>query len=130
LEAQSEYRVGSPFAEIPATGPNDNDLQTPHGTDSPLATSANFTVSVGLPSPETIGDGVWGHTAEAALFASIMLSVFAAACWFFFPPGGIAVAALGVAVSLLALASTRTKLTASFLAVHGIFFILCYLKSI
>jgi hypothetical protein len=135
LETQTEYRVGSPFAEEPADGPSDNDAAAFGVEGSPLAASKNLLppgsngaeTSIG---PETLGDGVWGQTAESAVFASIMLSGFAVACWLFFPPGGIAVALLGVAVSLLALGSTRTRLTGLFLAIHGVLFILCYLKTI
>lgn len=129
METQSEYRVGSPFAEEPTTGPIDNEAGTLPGVGFPAAASANIVV-VDSTGPETLSDGPGGQTAESAVLASIILSVFAAACWFFFPPGGIAVASLGVAVSLLALASTRTKLTAVLLAVHGALFLLCYLKSI
>jgi len=129
LEQQSDYRVGSPFAEEPATGPVDNDPGTRVGEDFSAAASARPSLSSSA-RLETLGDGPWGQTAESAVFASIMLSGFAVACWFFFPPGGIAVATLGLAVSLLAMASTRTKLTGSFLAIHGVLFILCYLKSI
>lgn len=129
METQSEYRVGSPFAEDPADGPNDNDASASGDEGSPFAASKNILVAGPL-EPETIGDGVWGQTAESAVFASMMLSGFAAACWLFFPPGGIAVALLGLAVSVLAMASTRTKLTGLFLTLHGILFILCYLKSI
>jgi len=136
LETQTEYRVGSPFAEEPATGDSDNDTGASGGEDSPLAASKDTLAAAGSIAPETslapetLGDGVWGQTAESAVFASIMLSGFAAACWLFFPPGGVAVASLGVAVSLLALGSTRTRLTGVFLAVHGVLFILCYLKTI
>jgi len=135
LETQTEYRVGSPFAEEPADGPNDNEVDASGGEGSPLAASKDTLVASSIGpeislAPETLGDGVWGQTAESAVFASIMLSGFAAACWLFFPPGGIAVASLGVAVSLLALGSTRTRLTGVFLALHGVLFILCYLKAI
>jgi hypothetical protein len=135
LETQTEYRVGSPFAEEPGDGPSDNADGASGGEGNLLAEPKEILAagSIGAETsiePETLGDGVWGQTAESAVFASIMLSGFAAACWLFFPPGGVAVASLGVAVSLLALGSTRTRLTGVFLAVHGVLFILCYLKTI
>jgi hypothetical protein len=129
LEEQTEYRVGSPFGEEPATTTNGNTTTTRRGDGSPPAalTSGLILESAG---PEALGDGVWGQTAESAVFASIILIAFAATCWFLFPPGGIAVASLGFAVSMLALASKRTKLATTMLAIHGALFILCYLRSI
>jgi len=129
LAEQTEYRVGSPFLEEPATATIDNGSTGRLGDGSPAATLTSGLI-IDSAHPESLGDGVWGQTAESAVFASIFLSVFAAACWYFFPPGGIAVASLGFIVSMLALASKRTKLATAMLGIHGAFFILCYLKSI
>jgi len=129
LEEQTEYRVGSPFGEEPATTPNDNTPTTRRDDGSPPAALASgWTLATA--GPEALGDGVWGQTAESAVFAAIILIAFAVMCWFLFPPGGIAVASLGFAVSMLALASKRTKLATTMLAIHGALFILCYLRSI
>jgi len=129
LEEQSEYRVGSPFAAEPPTAANDNETTQSGSVGSPFA-AAPSVPSNHSSAPEALGDGVWGQTTESAVFAAIFLSVFAAACWFFFPPGGIAVTSLGIAISMLAMASRRTKLATAMLVTHGALFILCYLSSI
>lgn len=129
MEEQTEYRVGSPFVEEPATTTNDNTTMARLGDGSPTATGTSGLILESA-GPEALGDGVWGQTAESAVFAAIILIAFAVTCWFFFPPGGIAVASLGFAVSMLALASKRTKFATSMLAIHGALFILCYLRSI
>lgn len=129
MEEQTEYRVGSPFGEEPAPATIDNGSTTRRGDRAATAALTSGLI-IDSADPEALGDGVWGQTAESAVFASIILSVFAVTCWFLFPPGGIAVAALGFAVSMLALGSKRTKFATTMLAIHGTLFILCYLRSI
>jgi len=129
LEEQSEYRVGSPFGEEPASAAIDNG-STAGRRDGSAVSVLTSGLIIDSPHRETLGDGVWGQTAESAVFAAMILILFGVACWFLFPPGGIAIASLGFAVSMLALASKRRRLATAMLAVHGVLFMLCYLRSI
>lgn len=86
-------RMGSPFAEGTAIA-----VMIPRRHESP-------------------GEGVWRETAAAASLAAVFLLAFVLACWFWFPGGGVSIAALGVVLSLMGLISrhpTRSLLTLLF----------------
>jgi hypothetical protein len=152
VENVTDYRVGSPFAQEPTAPPADNRSRSEGpqtrdsvgsavtgavtgelaGGGSPFAaehpeTAANRYRSL---QPEAIGDGVWGQTAAAGAYAAVILLAFVAASWSLFPAGGVAVAALGVVVSLLGLSSQRNRLATVTLSLHGALFFACYLRAI
>lgn len=127
VDGQTEYRVGSPFAEEPVVRSSDN---TPVAAVGQSALAGTAMPSDPYINPESLGDGVWGQTCESAVLASLLLTPFGLIGFTLFPAGGAAIAALGLAVSLLALASVRVKLTRFLLAIHSVLFVLCYLQSI
>ncbi len=105
-------RKGSPFAAGSATpGPHAVRLWRAVAVDQ-----------------ESLGEGVWRETATAATFAAWMLIAFVSVGWAWFPAGGIAIAMLGIAVSLLGLSSRRVKLAIAALAVHAAMLCGCYFK--
>jgi len=140
LEGQIDYRVGSPFASEPAPTPSNNGPKS-DGNQSldrePSGASGQFIAGQSPPgrsfdtgNPETLGEGVWGQTAQSALLAAVILSLFGCACYIFFPAGGIAVASLGFVVSLLAITSDHPRWASVLLAIHAGLFVACYLGTI
>ncbi len=105
-ESQSEspaIRMGSPFAEGTAVA-----LTIPRRHESP-------------------GEGVWRETAAAASLAACFLLAFLLACWFWFPGGGISVASLGIAMSLLGLISRHPTRSLVTLLLHSGGLLACWL---
>jgi hypothetical protein len=139
VENQSDYRVGSPFAQetaVPLAAQDAPSIVIPDNGTS----TANGTLRKGLAEvqewqvladgPETLGQGVWAETATSAVYAAIILICFAAICWAVFPGGGVAVAGLGSLVSLLGLSSRHGRLATVALILHGSLFFACYLRAI
>jgi hypothetical protein len=110
-------RKGSPFAP---------------GTAKPMGQAAIGRASLGRRltlDQESIGEGVWRETAASAAFASLMLIAFALGGWFYFPGGGVAIATLGLAMSLFGLSSRHTKLAGVGLVAHCVALVACYFKA-
>jgi hypothetical protein len=78
---------------------------------------------------ESIGEGVWRETATAATFAAWMLLGFVAVGWAWFPVGGIAIALLGIAMSLMGLSSRHVKLAIAAMTIHAAMLCGCYFNS-
>lgn len=148
-------RVGSPFAAPAASDVGDaaatvdegfrgeeagvgevpaEDQSAEHGSglgDTAAAASASEppVLPAAVP-PESLGEGAWGHTALAASYSAILLLVFVTVCWWVFPAGGVAVAALGAVVSLIGASGRRSRLAATTLVIHITFFFACYLRAL
>lgn len=85
--------------------------------------------------PEPVGAGVEelglaGTAPAAGLVSAIVLLAFATLAWYFFPAGGVAVAALGVAMSALGQSSRRPKLAMVALGMHAGLLVACYVRAI
>ena len=80
--------------------------------------------------PNALGAGEGGTTASAALLSAIVLLGFATLACPFFPAGGVAVPALGVAMATLGLRSGRAKLAAIALGLHGLLLVACFLQAL
>lgn len=143
METSSDYRTGSPFASEPPPADRDNrdldERKANEETQAAVLAPGDITRDVVGPlqahadaamGPEVLGDGVWGQTALAAAYASLVLLAFAVVCWLTFPGGGVAVTALGVLVALLGLSSRRVTLATAMLMLHGVLFFACYLRAI
>lgn len=110
-------RKGSPFAP---------------GTAKPMGQAATGRASLGrrlAVDQESMGEGVWRETAASAAFASMMLIAFTVGGWFYFPAGGVAIATLGLAMSLLGMSSRHTKLASVSLVAHTVALVACYFKA-
>ncbi len=127
MEIPSDHRVGSAFASEPSPLPSDDASAGDCLQNSELpgpCSSSDQTPSV------VLGEGVWGQTAAAAAYAAVILLAFVVLSWTLFPAGGVAVAALGVVVSLMGLSSKYKRLSMATLALHGVLFIACCLRTI
>ncbi len=76
---------------------------------------------------ESLGEGVWRETAAAASLAAVLLLAFLLACWFWFPGGGISIASLGIAMSLMGLISRHSTRSLITLLLHGGGLLACWL---
>ena len=100
--AESEVRVGSPFAA------------DPFEADPARAVETLYDV------------GPLKYTAMGAVSASVMVVGFAAAAAYFFPVGGTMIAALGCVLSILGMYSSYRVTAAGLLAIHLCLFVLSY----
>jgi hypothetical protein len=103
-------RPGSPFALGSATAP-------PTPASPPLRL------------PEPIGEGVWRETAAAAGYSTWMLVPFGIVGWSWFPAGGVAIALLGIVMSVMGMSSRLVKPSILAFAIHAILLVFCYTQS-
>jgi hypothetical protein len=125
--AVAGVRKGSPFA--PGTAKPMGHVATGRWMTGGAATGRTMLGRRLVSDQESIGEGVWRETAASAAFASLMLIAFGVGGWFYFPAGGVAIATLGLAMSLLALSSRHTKLAGISLIAHTIALVACYFKT-
>jgi hypothetical protein len=129
LERLANDRIGSPAA----VDPEASGLASIAGLATPV--DAAPPTDLGPRGSEPVGAGVEelrvaGTAREAALVSAIVLLVFATLAWHFFPTGGVAVAALGVAMSELGYSSRRPKLAIVTLGMHAGLLVACYVRAI
>lgn len=102
-------RVGSPFVSGSAKA-------TPPPLEPPAPLTADQIHEV----------GVLRYTAMGSVAAAILVAFFAAIAMFWFPVGGILIAALGCILSLFGLMSQFKKMATGLLVAHLAFFVLSY----
>ena len=108
-QSDATIRTGSPFSP---------------GSEQPLNHAAAS--SSPLSAQQVHDVGVMKYTAMGAVAASILVAGFAAIAMFWFPVGGILIAALGCFLSLFGLMSHFQRTAALMLVVHLCFFVFGY----
>lgn len=108
-------RRGSPFAP-------DTARQAPEGTEVPVVFSpsiaAEGTVLVGPQLESSLDVGVAAETALGGLLAAWLILPIALFAAFWFPFGGVLIAALGTILGVVALASPRYWMASVVLLLH------------
>ena len=109
--SEDSVRVGSPFAPGSITG-------------AAQASDKHFsTVAIESSSAEVITDGVLKYTAQGSATASLLVIFFAVVSVWWFPAGGVVVAALGSALAVGGMFSQYRLPSAGLLLIHlGLFF--------
>lgn len=112
--AEPTIRRGSPFrdASVPPSRPTDS-------------VSADGAIDRRLLSDAASLDPDWG-VLRAAIWASAWSLMFVIACWAVFPGGGVLVAALGCALAVVGMFSSRPIPAIALLAIHAGMFFACY----
>ena len=106
-QSEGEIRIGSPFATDPSL------------------------VVLEPRSVETFYDvGPIRYTAMGAVAASVMVLAFGATAAWWFPTGGVLIAALGCGLSLFGLASVYRFTSIGLLVAHLGLFLFCYSQSL
>lgn len=129
MERSAIDRIGSPTAVDPVA----SEMPPAAGLSDPVDAVPPTDLGPSGSAPAKAAEEerrLVGSTPAAALVSAIGLLAFAALAWYFFPAGGIAVAALGVAMSALGQSSRRPKLAIVVLGMHALLVVACCLRAI
>jgi hypothetical protein len=124
--------TGSPFAPGSITDAANSDAANSDAANSSAANSsaAAHDAAVQATVTEVLTDGVMKYTAKGSATASLMVVFFASTAAWWFPAGGVLIAALGCGLAVGGLFSDYRLLAAGLLVVHLGLFFACYVMTI